>query len=68
MRKTGIAALAAALCCAGCGYQVAGKAVIMPTTIHTIAITPFANKSIQYKLAQRLPADITRVFFERTHY
>jgi len=64
----GFAVLAAALCATGCGYHVAGRSDIMPQTIHTIAVTPFANRTIQYKLAQRLPADITREFIERTHY
>ncbi|MGA3039728.1 MAG: LPS assembly lipoprotein LptE [Bryobacteraceae bacterium] len=68
MKTKAIALWAVALCTAGCGYHVAGKSDIMPQTIHTIAITPFANKTIQYKLAQRLPADITREFIERTHY
>jgi hypothetical protein len=68
MRTLEIAVLAAAVCGAGCGYHVAGKSDIMPQTIHTIAITPFANRTIQYRLAQRLPADITREFIERTHY
>ena len=68
MRKIEVAALAVALCGTGCGYHVAGKSDIMPQTIHTIAITAFGNRTIQYKLAQRLPADITREFIERTHY
>ncbi|MGA2742352.1 MAG: LPS assembly lipoprotein LptE [Bryobacteraceae bacterium] len=62
------AAALGALCGVGCGYRVAGKSDIMPQTIHTIAITPFVNRTIQYKLAQRLPADIAREFIERTHY
>jgi RNase P/RNase MRP subunit p29 len=68
MRYAGIAVCAAAMCATGCGYHVAGKSDIMPQTIHTIAIAPFANRTVQYKLAQRLPADITREFIERTHY
>ncbi|MGC9948723.1 MAG: LPS assembly lipoprotein LptE [Bryobacteraceae bacterium] len=68
MRNAAIAVWAVALCGSGCGYHVAGKSDIMPLTIHTIAIAPFVNKTIQYKLAQRLPADITREFIERTHY
>jgi hypothetical protein len=68
MSKTIPALLTAALCATGCGYHVAGKSELMPQTIHTIAITPFANRTIQYRLAQRLPADITREFIERTHY
>jgi lipopolysaccharide assembly LptE-like protein len=68
MRKTKAALLAVAVCATGCGYHVAGKSDIMPQTIHTIAIGAFANRSIQYKLAQRLPADIAREFIERTRY
>jgi hypothetical protein len=51
-----------------CGYHVAGKSDLIPTTIQTIAVTPFQNKTIRYKLAQRLPADITREFISRTRY
>jgi hypothetical protein len=68
MRKTGVAVLAVALCATGCGYRVAGKSDILPQTIHTIAITAFANRTVQYKLAQRLPADIAREFISRTRY
>ena len=68
MRRTEAALLAVAVCAAGCGYHVAGKSDLMPPTIHTIAIGAFANRSIQYKLAQRLPADIAREFIERTRY
>jgi hypothetical protein len=68
MRRTEAALLAAAVCASGCGYHVAGVSDIMPQTIHTIAIGAFSNRSIQYKLAQRLPADIAREFIERTRY
>lgn len=52
----------------GCGYHVAGKADLMPPTIHTIAVPAFANRTTRYKLAERLPADITREFISRTRY
>jgi hypothetical protein len=52
----------------GCGYHVAGKSDVMPPAVHTIAITPFVNLTTRYKLAQRLPADITREFISRTRY
>lgn len=68
MRTAGAAVLAAWLCATGCGYHLAGKADSMPQTVHTIAITAFANRTIQYKLAQRLPADIAREFISRTRY
>ena len=51
-----------------CGYHVAGKADLMPKTIHTIAVPAFGNATIRYKLAERLPADITREFISRTRY
>jgi RNase P/RNase MRP subunit p29 len=68
MRRIAVVIFAVVLCATGCGYHVAGRSDIMPQTVHTIAITPFLNKTVQYRLAQRLPADITREFIERTHY
>jgi len=69
MRAAALLWVAAALCAGGCGYHVNnGAAAQLPQTIHTIAITPFANRTIQYKLAQRLPADLTREFIGRTRY
>ena len=68
MKMIQVAVVAVALCASGCGYHVAGKSDLMPQTIHTIAITSFANRTIRYKLAQRLPADIAREFISRTHY
>ncbi|MGO4882114.1 MAG: LPS assembly lipoprotein LptE [Bryobacteraceae bacterium] len=68
MRRIEVAALAALLGASGCGYHVTGKSELMPQTIHTIAIKPFANRTIQYKLARLLPADIEREFISRTRY
>ena len=65
---TTVALLALLACATGCGYHVAGKGDLAPQTIHSIAIEPFANRSIQYRLAQRLPAGIAREFIERTSY
>ena len=53
---------------AGCGYHVAGHSDVMPQTIQTIAIPAFTNRTIRYRLAQRLPADIAHEFNERTRY
>jgi len=58
----------AALGATGCGYHVAGKADTMPPTVHTIAISAFANRTIRYQLAKNLPTDIAREFIERTRY
>jgi outer membrane lipopolysaccharide assembly protein LptE/RlpB len=58
----------AALCLAGCGYHVAGKADLLPTTLHTIAIPAFHNNTTKYKLTERLPQAIGREFISRTRY
>jgi hypothetical protein len=58
----------ALLAASGCGYHVAGKADLLPLTIKTIAVPAFANRTIRYRLAERLPADITREFISRTRY
>lgn len=52
----------------GCGYQVADKANLLPTDIHTIAITPWGNGSVQYKLSDYLTEAITREMISRTKY
>ena len=62
------ALLAAATLLSGCGYHVAGRGDMMPKAIKTIAVPAFGNVTTQYKLAERLPADITREFLERTRY
>jgi len=59
---------AALLGASACGYHVGGKADLMPATIKTIAIPAFANRTIRYKLARQLPADLTREFISRTRY
>jgi len=66
-------ALRIALCCLpllleGCGYHVAGKTDLLPKTIKIVAVKPFGNVTIRYKLADQLPADIGREFISRTRY
>ena len=63
-----VVGFAAALLLAGCGYHVAGHADVLPKKIRTIAIPSFGNVTTRYKLAERLPADITREFITRTRY
>jgi TolB-like protein len=53
---------------AGCGYRVAGTANLLPTDIHTIAVIPFRNVSIQYKLSDYLAESVSREMITRTHY
>lgn len=52
----------------GCGYHVAGRADTLPNTVRTIAIPPFANSTVSYRLTERLPAAIGREFLTRTRY
>jgi len=61
-------AFAAALSLAGCGYHIGGRADLLPSTLHTIAIPAFGNASPRYKLASLMPAAITREFLSRTRY
>ncbi len=51
-----------------CGYHVAGQANLIPAEIHTVAITPFRNGSIQYKLSDYLTESVSREMISRTHY
>lgn len=51
-----------------CGYHVAGKADLVPKTVHTIAIPAFSNITTRYKLTDHLPEAISREFITRTHY
>ena len=58
------------LCCllSSCGYHVAGKADLVPKTVHTIAIPAFGNITTRYKLTDHLPEAISREFIARTRY
>lgn len=52
----------------GCGYHVAGTQSTLPKSIRTIAVPPFENATIRYKLTDLLPQDIGREFISRTKY
>ena len=66
------AGVAATIICAAilssCGYHVAGTADLVPKDVHTIAIPPFTNATVRYKLTDLLPEAISREFITRTHY
>jgi outer membrane lipopolysaccharide assembly protein LptE/RlpB len=57
-----------ALLLAGCGYHVAGNANLLPEDIRTIAILPFSNVSMQYKLTDYLSQAVSRELITRTKY
>ncbi len=52
----------------GCGYHVAGKADLVPKSIHTIAIPAFNNVTTRYKLTDHLPQAISHEFIARTRF
>jgi TolB-like protein len=60
--------LFSSMCIVGCGYHVAGTTNLLPTEIHTIAVIPFRNASIQYKLTDYLTRSVAREMITRTHY
>jgi len=51
-----------------CGYHIAGKADLVPKNIHSIAIPPFGNATLRYKLTDRLPEALSQEFIARTRY
>ena len=57
-----------AVALSSCGYHVAGKADLVPKSVHTIAIPAFSNITVRYKLTDHLPEAISREFISRTHY
>jgi outer membrane lipopolysaccharide assembly protein LptE/RlpB len=62
------AAVSAIVLLSGCGYHIAGKADLIPKSIHTIAVEPFHNGSQRTDLARLLPADLAREILSRTRY
>ncbi|MGH7936059.1 MAG: LPS assembly lipoprotein LptE [Chthoniobacterales bacterium] len=60
-------ALFATLSGGGCGYHVAGHAVL-PSGWTTIAIPAFTNDTTRYRLDQRFTQAVIREFITRTKY
>jgi outer membrane lipopolysaccharide assembly protein LptE/RlpB len=63
-----IAILPALIGSTACGYHTAGHAVLLPNTVHTIAVPSFTNKSEAYRVEQILTASVVREFNTRTQY
>jgi outer membrane lipopolysaccharide assembly protein LptE/RlpB len=53
---------------AGCGYHVAGSANVLPSDVHTIAVTPWRNISTQYKISDYIAEAVSRELITRTKY
>jgi hypothetical protein len=67
-KNRGIAAIIAALLLSACGYHLAGHGDLIPKNVKTIAVMPFGDATLRYKLARTLPADISREIISRTKY
>ena len=61
-------ALIACLALGGCGYHLAGKADLVPKSVHTIAIPAFTNATTRYRLTERMPGALSREFLTRSRY
>jgi len=68
MKSIAIAPVVCALLLCACGYQVGGKASLLPKDVHTIAIAPFTNSSVHFTLSNYLAAAVSREFISRTRY
>ncbi len=62
------AALLVPLLLTGCGYHVAGTADTIPKNIQTIAVPPFKNLTVRYKLTDYLAQSVSREFISRGRF
>jgi outer membrane lipopolysaccharide assembly protein LptE/RlpB len=53
---------------AGCGYHVAGRAGRLPANVKTIAVPALENRTIRYRIEQRLTEAVVRELLARTSY
>jgi hypothetical protein len=67
-RRSILLAAALARLSSGCGYRLAGRADLMPKSVHSIAISPFGNGTMSFALARVLPQYLTQEFHARTRY
>jgi Lipopolysaccharide-assembly len=66
--RSALFAGAVSLLASSCGYHIAGKANTLPSTIRVIAIPPFENGSMEYKVEQYMTQAVVREFIRRTRY
>ena len=52
----------------GCGYHTAGHGGQLPQSVNTIAVPPFKNQTLTYRIDQMLTASVVREFTTRTRY
>src|ERR1700730_19171284 len=68
MRVRIVFALMGAVCLAGCGYHVAGRADALPHEIHVIAVPALENKTTSYRIEQKLTSATVHEFLAKTPY
>jgi outer membrane lipopolysaccharide assembly protein LptE/RlpB len=52
----------------GCGYRVAGRGSNLPAEWKTLAVIAFENKTLRYRIEQRLTEAVVKEFLARTSY
>jgi outer membrane lipopolysaccharide assembly protein LptE/RlpB len=62
------AVLVVASLAAACGYRVAGRGTNLPAEWKTLAVVTFENKTLRYRIEQRLTEAVVREFLARTAY
>jgi len=67
-RQASLLTFACFIFTAGCGYHVAGTTNVLPTEIHTIAVTPWTSANTQFRLTDSLSESVIRELNSRTHY
>jgi outer membrane lipopolysaccharide assembly protein LptE/RlpB len=68
LRAIVIALIPGIVALSACGYHVAGKAVLVPADVQTIAVPAFKNMSHQYRIEQTVTAAIKQELVERTKF
>ena len=66
MRGSFVLTLASLLACSGCGYHTAGSAAHLPSTVHTLAVPIFKNKSQSYHTEVPMTQAVVREFNSRS--
>ncbi len=61
-------AVASVLGLGGCGYHLAGRASNLPSSLHTIAVPVFENRTLRYRIEQRLTDAVVQELLARTNY
>lgn len=52
----------------GCGYHVAGRSIVLPKSIHVIAVPTMENKTSTYKIEQKLTAATIHELLAQTSF